>query len=143
MAQFYSAVDSLPVLQAFKDWLDALKPKVLPDSHLGDAVSYTLNQWAYLTRYVEDGGAVLFAAGPDFASADSLYRSPLARIIPLAPSGRIYEQGYQPRPTDMGARHPVTEGLGGLRFATDTPKWGRWFRQIDLDPLHQCPERYQ
>jgi hypothetical protein len=27
----------------------------LPDSNLGDAVSYTLNQWAYLTRYVEDG----------------------------------------------------------------------------------------
>jgi transposase len=46
---------SLPVLQAFKAWLEVLHPKVLPDSNLGDAVSYTLNQWAYLTRYVEDG----------------------------------------------------------------------------------------
>jgi len=27
----------------------------LPDSKLGDAVSYTLNQWEYLTRYTEDG----------------------------------------------------------------------------------------
>jgi transposase len=27
----------------------------LPDSKLGDAVSYTLNQWENLTRYVEDG----------------------------------------------------------------------------------------
>jgi len=27
----------------------------LPDSKLGDAVSYTLNQWDYLTRYTEDG----------------------------------------------------------------------------------------
>ena len=27
----------------------------MPDSNLGDAISYTLNQWAYLTRYVEEG----------------------------------------------------------------------------------------
>ncbi|WP_267225276.1 IS66 family transposase, partial [Novosphingobium clariflavum] len=34
---------------------DAIAPKVVPDTKLGDAVSYTLNQWEYLTRYVEDG----------------------------------------------------------------------------------------
>ncbi|WP_352633037.1 transposase [Mesorhizobium sp. M0496] len=33
-----------------------IAPKVLPDSKLGDAVSYTLNQWQYLTRYTENGG---------------------------------------------------------------------------------------
>ncbi|AEH82168.1 Hypothetical 61.7 kDa protein y4hP (plasmid) [Sinorhizobium meliloti SM11] len=27
----------------------------MPDSKIGDAVSYTLNQWEYLTRYTEDG----------------------------------------------------------------------------------------
>jgi hypothetical protein len=32
-----------------------MAPKVLPDSKLGDAVSYTLNQWDYLTRYTGDG----------------------------------------------------------------------------------------
>ena len=46
---------SVPVLNALKEWLDAIAPKVLPDSKLGDAVSYTLNQWEYLTRYTEDG----------------------------------------------------------------------------------------
>ncbi|MEH2471781.1 transposase [Nitrobacteraceae bacterium AZCC 2161] len=46
---------SVPVLNALKAWLDEIKPKVLPDSKLGDAVSYTLNQWDYLTRYIEDG----------------------------------------------------------------------------------------
>jgi hypothetical protein len=35
--------------------IDEIKPKVLPDSKLGDAISYTLNQWDYLTRYIEDG----------------------------------------------------------------------------------------
>ncbi|MGE7065429.1 IS66 family transposase [Agrobacterium tumefaciens] len=27
----------------------------MPDSKLGDAISYTLNQWDYLTRYAQDG----------------------------------------------------------------------------------------
>jgi transposase len=46
---------SVPILDALKAWLDDIKPKVLPDSKIGDAVSYTLNQWEYLTRYTEDG----------------------------------------------------------------------------------------
>ncbi|MER9332182.1 IS66 family transposase [Mesorhizobium sp. M0488] len=46
---------SVPILHALKAWLDDIAPKVLPDSKLGDAVSYTLNQWGYLTRYTEDG----------------------------------------------------------------------------------------
>ncbi|WP_417246525.1 hypothetical protein [Celeribacter sp.] len=91
-----------------------------------------------IARYVEQGGAVLFAAGPDFASADSLYRSPLARIIPATPTGRVIEDPYRPRLTDLGARHPVTEGLGGLQFADDEPAWGRWFRQVELEPEEQA-----
>ncbi|MBB6305767.1 hypothetical protein GGE67_006445 [Rhizobium leucaenae] len=42
---------SVPVLSALKEWLDKIAPKVVPDTKLGDAVSYTLNQWDYLTRY--------------------------------------------------------------------------------------------
>jgi len=79
--------------------------------------------------YVEDGGAVLVAAGPDFASADSIYRSPLADIIPAEPTARVFERGYQPEITELGDRHPVTAGLSG------TESWGRWMRQIDVDPI--------
>ena len=46
---------SIPVLNALKLWLDEIAPRVLPDSKLGYAVSYTLNQWDYLTRYTDDG----------------------------------------------------------------------------------------
>ncbi|AYG70485.1 MULTISPECIES: IS66 family transposase [Rhizobium] len=46
---------SVPILNALKKWLDEIAPKVLPDSKLGDAISYTLNQWEYLTRYTNDG----------------------------------------------------------------------------------------
>ncbi|RDL52969.1 hypothetical protein BLJAPNOD_04134 [Ensifer sp. M14] len=45
----------MPILNALKAWLDDIAPKVLPDTKLGDAVSYTLSQWEYLTRYTEDG----------------------------------------------------------------------------------------
>ncbi|MGB1752664.1 MAG: hypothetical protein ACPHHU_08195 [Paracoccaceae bacterium] len=34
-----------------------------------------------IARYVEDGGAVLVSAGPDFATVNSLYRSPLGRVL--------------------------------------------------------------
>ena len=46
---------SVPVLDALKEWLDRMAPKVVPDTKLGDAISYTRNQWQYLTRYIEDG----------------------------------------------------------------------------------------
>jgi transposase len=48
---------SLPVLNAFKAWLDDIAPEVLPETKLGKAVSYTLNQWDYLIRYASDGFA--------------------------------------------------------------------------------------
>ncbi len=82
-----------------------------------------------VANYVQEGGAVLVAAGPDFASADSIYRSPLADIIPAEPTARVIDRGYRPRITDLGNRHPVTSGLAGA----DT--WGRWMRQIEVDPI--------
>ena len=81
-------------------------------------------------QYVENGGAVLIAAGPDFASADSIYRSPLAEVLPARPTARVFEQGYVPLVTDLGHRHPVTAGLEA-EWGAD---WGRWMRQIEVTP---------
>ncbi|SIS53857.1 hypothetical protein SAMN05421759_101290 [Roseivivax lentus] len=78
-------------------------------------------------NYVEEGGAVLISAGPDFASADSLYRSPLGEIVPGAPTARVLEEPYRPVVTDLGDRHPVTAGLTGEET------WGRWLRQIEVE----------
>ncbi len=83
---------------------------------------------ANISRYIEDGGAVLVAAGPDFASANSLFRSPLGRILPAEPTSRVLSTGYVPKITDLGERHPVTAGL------TAQSDWGRWFRQIEIKP---------
>ncbi|WP_293450266.1 hypothetical protein [Planktotalea sp.] len=80
-----------------------------------------------VVRYVQEGGAVLVAAGPDFASSNSIYRSPLAEILPATPTARVIEQGYRPTISDLGARHPVTAGL------PDAENWGRWMRQIEVE----------
>ncbi|MEO0748090.1 MAG: hypothetical protein AAFZ10_06910 [Pseudomonadota bacterium] len=82
-------------------------------------------------NYVENGGAVLIAAGPDFASAESLYRTPLESIIPARPTARVIEQRYLPSVTDLGERHPVTSGLS----QEETETWGRWHRHIEVSDV--------
>ncbi len=84
-------------------------------------------------QYVMDGGALLVAAGPDFASAESIYRSPLSEILPAEPTGRVREELYVPQVTDLGERHPVTEGLTP-KVETGEQPWGRWMRLIDTVP---------
>lgn len=42
-----------PILKKFKQWLDKKAQHVIPESALGKAVHYTLNQWEYLIRYLE------------------------------------------------------------------------------------------
>ncbi len=81
--------------------------------------------------YVEEGGAVLIAAGPDFASASSLYRSPLADVLPASPTARVVEEAFLPAITDLGERHPVTQGLSADTSDAEAA-WGRWFRLIEL-----------
>ena len=82
-----------------------------------------------VVNYVREGGTVLVAAGPEFGQVDSLWRSPLAEILPVEPTSQVIEGGYRPALTDVGRRHPVTEGLEAL-----APKggWGRWFRLVEV-----------
>ncbi|MGB3406625.1 MAG: hypothetical protein WBA67_03950 [Jannaschia sp.] len=82
--------------------------------------------------YVDRGGALLIAAGPDFATADSIYRSPLAPIMPGAPTAIVLDEGYLPAVSELGEKHPVTEGLPA-DFGLDGAPWGRWFRQVQVE----------
>ena len=91
---------------------------VLPDLYLEN-----------ISRYVRDGGAVLLVAGPAFAEVESLARSPLRTVLPALPTGRVIEEGFAPKLSDIGLRHPVTADLANL-----ADQWGRWFRLIDLKP---------
>ncbi|AHB48884.1 membrane protein [Hyphomicrobium nitrativorans NL23] len=87
-----------------------------------------------IARYVENGGAVLVAAGDDYAGMTSLYRTPLSPVLPAAPTGRVIEEPFRARITEEGLRHPVTQGLPGANtIGPDRPAtWGHWFRQAEV-----------
>ena len=93
---------------------------------------------ANIARYVRDGGALLIADGEAFAGVESLYRTPLADVIPARPTARVFEEGYRPRISEIGQRHPVTAGLDALapsRGEDGAGEWGRWFRHVEVEPL--------
>jgi len=83
-----------------------------------------------IARYVQEGGALLVATGPDYATEYSIYNTSLDLVLPGQPTGEIIETAYRPDISDLGKYHPVTENLGW----TDH-KWGSWLRQIPLTPL--------
>src|SRR6266498_855998 len=82
-----------------------------------------------IARYVRQGGAVLVAAGPDYATQGSIWRTPLDVILPAEPSGETTDRPFHARLSDLGKRHPVTRGLEGA--GDDPPHWSRWFRLVD------------
>jgi len=46
---------SKPLMEDLKQWCDDNVAKTTKDSALGKAIRYTINQWDYLVRYLEDG----------------------------------------------------------------------------------------
>jgi len=84
-----------------------------------------------IARYVEGGGAVLEAAGPEFSDTTSLFHTPLGRVLPGQPTGKVFERSIRPRLTKTGQRHSVTADLAGAGIGEEMPRWGRWFRQVD------------
>jgi hypothetical protein len=85
----------------------------------------------YIAQYVEQGGALLVAAGPEYAGEATIANTPLAPALPALPTGGITEEGFRPELTELGRRHPVTRGLEGSE--TSPPSWSRWFRLINVE----------
>ena len=89
-----------------------------------------------IAHYVSAGGAVLVAAGPDYASPTSIWRTPLDSVLPAEPVG-VTEKPFHARLSDAGKRHPVTRGLEGS--ASEPPHWSRFFRTIDTRNAISAP----
>ncbi len=85
-----------------------------------------------IAKYIEKGGALLEASGPEYAGTESLFETALGPILPGRPTGMVIERGYKPIVTDLGARHPVTENLSAAHGG-----WGKWLRQVDLRPANK------
>jgi len=81
-----------------------------------------------IANYVRQGGALLMAVGPEFATADGLFYTPLGDIAPARPTGDDFEGPFRAEISPDGAKHPVTRGLAGAEAGPQA--WGRWFRRI-------------
>jgi hypothetical protein len=86
-----------------------------------------------IARYVEDeGGALLVAAGDDYAGSLSLFRTPLSPVLPAPPTGRVIVEPFKAKLSKDGRKHPVTRDLAGAGVEGTNPTWGRWFRQVEV-----------
>ncbi len=113
---------------------------------------------AYLRNiadFVRGGGGLLVTAGPEFIGAGTLQDTPLGEILParVPEEGGLVEQRFQPMPTALGRRHPVTGGLpqmpapgasavdqaGGSAAGGGPAGWGPWYRALHADPAQLAP----
>ena len=83
-----------------------------------------------IARFVDNGGAVLIASGPEYNGPLSLAnRRNLSFILPALPAGAAVEQAFRPEITGLGERHPVTANL------PEPDIWGRWLRVMPVNRL--------
>ena len=90
---------------------------------------------ANIAEHVRDGGALLLSVGPEFSGASSLAATPIGQVLPGVPASlsAVVEGQFRPRVTDLGQRHPVTEGLAGANLPSNpdaAAEWGSWYRRI-------------
>jgi hypothetical protein len=96
---------------------------------------------ANIAEHVRDGGALLLSVGPEFTGSSSLAATPIGQVLPGIPAstGATVEGQFRPRVTNLGQRHPVTEGLAGANPPDDAekqPEWGSWYRRIQPSAIH-------
>ncbi len=82
-----------------------------------------------IARYVREGGALLEASGPAFASDQSIFFSDLETVLPSVPTGDVIRKPFLPALTALGNRHPVTIDL---KSNTLDGQWGRWLQQVGV-----------
>ena len=79
------------------------------------------------------------SVGPEFTGATSLAATPLGTVMPGGPArgNAVIDERFRPWITDLGQRHPVTEGLSGANPSGDgrDPSWGSWYQRIQPGPI--------
>lgn len=102
--------------------LDRFRPQSLvPDAYLEN-----------IARYVEQGGSLLVSSATD-EGVPPLALSPLARILPAEPTGKLLTGSFVPDLTATGRRHPVT---ASLEKALPRAAWGPWLRLTEARARH-------
>ena len=117
-----------PTQQLFGDKLDSFD-LIIFDRYSERGI-LPLAYFENIARYVENGGALLVAAGPEYAGFQGLSHTPLSAILPAQPTGEVVTQPFKPMLTAQGFAHPVTRDLEGANVPGKAPSWGTWFRLI-------------
>ena len=69
----------------------------------------------YIAEYVEKGGALLIAAGPEYAGEQSIARTPLMSALPAMPTGEVIDKALlsaPDRPRQAPSGHARARRLG-------------------------------
>jgi transposase len=134
---------SAPILERIKTWLDVETQIVLPRSEMGQAIGYTLNQWAALNLYVTEGFLNIdnnaaeralkrvaigrknwLFAGNDYAGGTA------ARLYSLVASAERHEIDPQRYLTSVLAKLPFTSESDLDQFLPDV-----WKRDDAAEPM--------
>jgi hypothetical protein len=134
------ALIAFPVRELFLDKIDQFDLIIL--DRFQNRGLLPLPYIANIADRVRAGGALLLSVGPEFSGSASLAATPLGSVLPgrPAPFGAVVNEPFRPRVTDLGQRHPITEGLTGANppdaagAAPLPPAWGDWYRHIDPAP---------
>ena len=121
------ALIAFPTRELFVDKLKDFDLVIFDRYHREAILPETYMQ--QIVKYVNEGGALLVASGPEFGLEDGLYNSPMAEVLAAAPTGAILDGAFRPKVTAFGHRHPVTSELAGGESAI--PAWGKWFRTVE------------
>ncbi len=115
-----------PSRELFRDKLEHFNVVIFDRYTYRNVIS--ASELASVTRYVERGGALLIAAGPELSGDGSLVaQATLSRVLPIGQMGTAAERAFVPQVSDLGQRHPITSAL------QDQDDWGRWLRHIPAD----------
>ncbi|HVZ07774.1 hypothetical protein [Rhodopila sp.] len=95
---------------------------------------------ANIANRVRQGGALLMSVGPEFTGITSLASTPLGSVLPGGPArgNAVVDGAFRPYVSDLGQRHPVTEGLAGANPPAPNggaPSWGPWYQRIQPGPM--------
>lgn len=122
---------SKPLVNDFKKWCDDKVSKTTKDSKLGVAIRYVINQWKYLTIYLEDGYLQI-----DNNTAEQ-------RIKPFVIGRKNWVMNQNPRGADASAilyslvQTAKANNLEPFAFLThiltELPKLGRHYDEEELD----------
>ncbi len=133
------ALIAFPIRELFQEKIDSFDLIILDGFE-----NQGILPMAYLQNiadFVRGGGGLLVTAGPEFLGRGSLQDTPLETILPahVPEQGGLLEQRFQPEPTALGRRHPVTADLPQLPPATPghgDAGWGPWYRALRPDDSH-------